>query len=194
MLFRSPGDLTAVAATNSTAVVTYSASATDLVDGPVAVSCSPASGSIFPVGTTTVTCSATDAHGNTTPNEAKPSFTVTVTYNFTGFFQPIDNLPTVNQAKAGSAIPVKFSLHGNQGLDIFAASPSAPAESCGATAALDTIEETVTAGGSSLQYDPAADQYIYVWKSDKAWAGTCHQLVVKLKDGTVQRAHFKFTK
>jgi len=186
-----PASVTAVATSNSTAVVTYAAaSATDLVDGPVAVNCLPASGSIFPVGTNTVTCSATDAHGN----KADKPFTVTVTYNFTGFFQPIDNLPTVNRAKAGSAIPVKFSLHGNQGLDIFAASPSAPAESCGSTAALDTIEETVTAGGSGLQYDPAADQYIYVWKSDKTWAGTCRQLVVKLKDGTVHWAHFSFTK
>src|SRR6185295_6038373 len=43
------------------------------------------------------------------------------TYSFTGFFQPVDNLPTLNVASAGSAIPVKFSLGGNQGLNIFAA-------------------------------------------------------------------------
>jgi hypothetical protein len=36
-------------------------------------------------------------------------------YNFSGFFQPVDNLPTLNIAKAGSAIPVKFSLGGDQG-------------------------------------------------------------------------------
>ena len=57
-----------------TADVTYTPTATDLVDGSVPVSCSPASGSIFPVGTTTVNCSATDAHHNT----ATGSFTVTV--------------------------------------------------------------------------------------------------------------------
>jgi HYR domain len=39
----------------------------------VTVMCSPASGSIFPVGTTTVTCTATDVAGNT----ASCSFTVT---------------------------------------------------------------------------------------------------------------------
>jgi hypothetical protein len=44
--------------------VTYTVSATDNVDGPVPVSCSPPSGSIFPSGTTTVTCTATDAAGN----------------------------------------------------------------------------------------------------------------------------------
>jgi hypothetical protein len=54
--------------------VTYSASATDNIDGSVPVSCSPSSGSKFPVGATTVTCSATDKHGNT----SQKSFTVTV--------------------------------------------------------------------------------------------------------------------
>ena len=58
------------------AVATYSLpTAVDVVSGPVPVSCSPASGSTFPVGTTTVTCNASDAAGNT----ATATFTVTVT-------------------------------------------------------------------------------------------------------------------
>jgi hypothetical protein len=32
----------------------------------------------------------------------------------------------------------------------------------------------------------------YVWKTDKAWAGTCRQLVIWFVDGTVARATFKF--
>lgn len=48
--------------------------ATDNCPGPVSVVCSPASGSVFPKGTTTVTCTATDASGNV----ATCSFTVTV--------------------------------------------------------------------------------------------------------------------
>src|SRR5207244_1373588 len=47
------------------AAFSYSASATDVLDGSVATSCTPASGSTFPFGVTTVTCSATDGHGNT---------------------------------------------------------------------------------------------------------------------------------
>ena len=54
------------------------------------------------------------------------------------------------------------------------------------------IEETVTAGNSSLQYDPGTQRYIYVWKTDKAWAGTCRQLIVKLIDGTEHSALFQF--
>jgi hypothetical protein len=118
-----------------------------------------------------------------------------VQYNFTGFFQPIDNLPVVNAVKAGQAVPIKFSLHGNQGLNIFMPnSPASVATSCGTFDPLDTVEETVTAGASSLSYDPGSDQYIYVWKTDKGWAaGSCRELQVTLKDGSVKKAHFKLT-
>ncbi|HEY6329042.1 MAG TPA: kelch repeat-containing protein [Blastocatellia bacterium] len=51
--------------TGTSAVVTFpTPTATDNCPGVSAVTCSPASGSSFPVGTTTVTCSATDAAGN----------------------------------------------------------------------------------------------------------------------------------
>ncbi|HET9846985.1 MAG TPA: HYR domain-containing protein [Candidatus Dormibacteraeota bacterium] len=46
------------------AAVSFTASASDPDNGPVPVSCSPASGSAFALGTTTVTCTATDAAGN----------------------------------------------------------------------------------------------------------------------------------
>ena len=45
--------------------VTYSVSATDIEDGTITPTCTPPSGSTFPVGTTTVTCTATDSFGNT---------------------------------------------------------------------------------------------------------------------------------
>jgi subtilisin-like proprotein convertase family protein len=59
----APPAVGCVAATN--AVVTYTTpKATDNCPG-VTVSCVPPSGSAFPLGTTTVTCTATDAGGNT---------------------------------------------------------------------------------------------------------------------------------
>ena len=120
---------------------------------------------------------------------------VNVIYHFSGFFQPVDNLPVFNTLKAGSAVAVKFSLSGDQGLDIFEAGyPKSQVIPCDSTAPVDGVEETVTAGSSSLSYDANSDQYNYVWKTDKAWAGTCRQLVVKLNDGTSHRANFQFTK
>ncbi len=47
------------------AVVTYAATATDALDTSPAVRCTPPSGSRFAVGITLVTCTATDAAGNT---------------------------------------------------------------------------------------------------------------------------------
>jgi len=70
-----PENRTVQATSTKGAAVTYAASATDVVDGAVFPSCAPASGSTFPVGATTVTCSARDTRGN----QSSGSFTVTVT-------------------------------------------------------------------------------------------------------------------
>ena len=143
-------------------------------------------------GSFTATCSgATDNAGNS----GSASVTYRVAYNWTGFFQPVDNLPTVNTVNAGQAIPVKFSLGGNYGLNIFAAGyPASQNVSCGSGGggSSSPIEETVTAGNSSLQYNATNQTYTYVWKTDKAWAGTCRQLLVKLIDGTEHIALFQF--
>jgi hypothetical protein len=148
-----------------------------------------ASGASFPVGTTTNTFTATDAVGNT----ASCSFTVTVLYNFSGFFQPVDNTPTFNSVQAGKAFPVKFSLSGNKGLSIFVVgTPDSQQIACDSGAPVSEIEDTVNAGSSSLTYDAATDQYIYVWKTSNSWAGQCRQLIITLNDGTTHIAYFKF--
>ena len=59
-----PSGVTAEATSAAGATVAYNASANDAHDGPVAASCSPTSGSTFPLGNTTVECSAQDAAGN----------------------------------------------------------------------------------------------------------------------------------
>ncbi len=128
-------------------------------------------------------------------SDHEPQVVQLLSYLFNGFFQPVDNLPTLNLVKAGRAVPVKFSLNGNKGLNIFAAGfPQLTKIACDSSEPQDAIEQTVTAGSSSLSYDLATDTYTYVWKTDKGWAGTCHQLVVKLIDGTFHYANFKFTK
>jgi hypothetical protein len=86
-----PDDIVVEANSTERAQVTYTVSAQDNVDGnatleedniitqddtggDIDISCEPASGTTFPVGNTTVDCSATDEAGNT----ATASFTVTV--------------------------------------------------------------------------------------------------------------------
>ena len=148
---------------------------------------------------------ATDQRGVDRPQGGRcdiGSFEVAVSsYDFAGFYSPVDNLPTFNKAKAGSAIPVKFSLGGDHGLDVFArdatsnatTSPTSGPVACDSTAEIDSIETTVSAGASGLSYDAASDTYTYVGKPQKGWTG-CRQLVVEFDDGTVERANFRFVR
>lgn len=141
------------------------------------------------IGKYTITYSAVDSAGNS----AEKTRIVDVIYMFTGFFQPVDNTPTLNSVKSGSAVPIKFSLNGYQGLNIFMTGyPVSKRIDCATNVALDDIEITETAGQSSLSYDDTTGQYKYVWKTDTGWTGTCRQLNVKLNDGIEHLGNFKF--
>src|SRR5207247_1637698 len=72
-----PANMTVYTTNGSGTEVSFSVTADDLCSGTASVVSSPASGSVFPIGTTTVTNTATDASGNS--NQC--SFTVTVILN-----------------------------------------------------------------------------------------------------------------
>jgi hypothetical protein len=112
---------------------------------------------------------------------------------FTGFFQPVENPPVKNMASAGSAIPLRFSLGGDHGLSIFTVGyPASGQITCDASEPGSEVTETINAGGSSLSYDAATDQYTYIWKTDRRWRGTCRMLVLGLNDGSQHFAKFQF--
>ncbi len=114
-------------------------------------------------------------------------------YDFAGFFAPVDNPPELNRSNAGRSVPIKFSLHGDYGLEIFAPGyPRVARVDCDSGVVLGEIEETVTAGKSDLQYATGSDQYIYVWKTAKAWHGTCRRFQLMLDDRTLHMADFVF--
>jgi hypothetical protein len=142
------------------------------------------------VGAHTVTCRATDAAGNagvaTVPYQ--------VVFDFGGFSPPVNNQPTINDATAGSTIPVRFSLGGDQGLDVLAAgSPTARPAACDATAPGDPVEETSSVKKEGLRYDRATGLYTYDWKTSKSWrGGGCRVLQLTLTDGTTHEAIFRF--
>lgn len=114
-------------------------------------------------------------------------------YNFTGFLPPVDNLPTLNRVKAGSIVPLRFSLGGDFGMDIIAAGyPKSQAIPCEEGAPVDPVEEVVEdPGNTGLSYSPDSQEYQLNWKTKKGWAGSCRQLILQLKDGTIVRANFK---
>ncbi|HEY5886059.1 MAG TPA: PxKF domain-containing protein, partial [Pyrinomonadaceae bacterium] len=129
-----------------------------------------------------------DTDGDGTGDACDP-----LTYFFNGFFDPVENPPTVNVIAAGRGLAVKFSLGGDRGLNIFmAGSPSSQQMVCGGGLDENTVEETITVGNSSLSYNQATDTYTYMWKTDKAWRGTCRQLSLRLADGSTRVANFRF--
>lgn len=115
-------------------------------------------------------------------------------YPFTGFFGPVDNAPVVNTVKAGSAVPVQFSLGSDRGLNIFNTNgaPTFTVTSC-TNGATDPIETVVASSRSGLSYDPATGLYAYVWKTAKNLADACGTLELNLNDGSSHIAYFKFT-
>lgn len=134
-----------VPGTSSGATVTYDASANDIVDGSVAVSCSPASGTNFPEGTTTVLCSASDAR----QNSASGSFSVTVVA------QPPDHPPTplediTREATGPDGAVVSFSVPAN-GTDDENGRPTGHATctpASGSTFRLGQTQVTCSPGGT----------------------------------------------
>ena len=102
----APDDITMDATDASGAVVNFTATASDPEDGTLTPVCTPPSGSTFAIGTTTVSCTATDAGGLTSTD----TFTVTVTNTAPTVDVP-DNI-TVPATSAAGAV-VTFSATGN---------------------------------------------------------------------------------
>ncbi len=119
------------------AVVSFTTSATDNCPGVGTVTSTPASGSTFPVGTTTVTSTVTDAHGNTTTK----TFTVTVNDTENPALTVPANITVSNDAGVCGAV-VTFTATATDncpGVTVVSTPPS------GSTFAVGTTTVTVTA-------------------------------------------------
>ena len=101
-----PTVVTAIATSKDGAKVTYTVTAVDNIDPHPRVKCTPPSGSQFPLGKTPVTCTATDASGNS----SQKTFLVKVIVSWSGLLPPIPSDGGV--FKKGSTVPVKFVLTG----------------------------------------------------------------------------------
>jgi hypothetical protein len=93
-----PATLTATAVSSAGAPVTYSVTATDVIDPNPVVACLPASGSTFAIGTTTVTCTATAVSGS----RSTGTFNVIVANQPTPGFTLSASPTTVSVAQGGS--------------------------------------------------------------------------------------------
>jgi hypothetical protein len=156
-----------------------SAIATDTCSNP-RITYSKATGTVFPLGLTTVTTTAVDEAGNA----AACSFQIRVVYAWSGFLNPI--APEGSSVlKAGTTVGIKFALTGAS-----AGIPNAQASfrftrrdnSTGATA-------TVTTAGQ-FRYDPTKAQYLFNWNARGLPDGN-YEVQIDLGDGVSRRAQVR---
>ena len=144
------------------------------------------------VGSREFTVTASDGAGNT----AAASAGYRVVYDFEAFLWPVRKRPRVNTWVAGRSVPIRFELGGNQGLDVIEDGwPQVAVVGCDFTAQPEAGDPARHPRWfRELVYRKSKKRYVMVWQTDRRWAGTCRQFMLKLEDGTVKRADFKFVR
>jgi hypothetical protein len=109
------------------------------------------------VGFFTATCAgARDVAGNTRTASERYQ----VIYRWSGFFAPI--VDGVTKRNAGSTVPVKFALGGDQGLGVLDGAPTYRRVSCATHAPIGApVAAAIKEPG--LVYDPASGRYTLAW-------------------------------
>jgi fibronectin type 3 domain-containing protein len=142
----TPADILVGTVKQSGEIVTFNATATDDEDGPVTVLCTPPSGSVFPVGTTTVTCKASDSSGNF----SQSTFKVTVHDDTQGDTSPpAITVPAdiVVPASSSSGAVVNFTTSALDAVD--GARPTTNTPASGSVFPIGTTVITATASDTS---------------------------------------------
>jgi hypothetical protein len=183
-----PGPVTATATSKLGATVTFRPpTATDTVDGTRPVAClrpsgaAALSGAVYPLGTTVVTCSATNSLGET----ASGSFTVTVTYSWSGFRAPLNVSPYTLSVRL-PVVLARFALTG----------ASAGIVNADATLRYAPISAAGVVGPSQLAagrltplarfvYIGVLHEYDYLWDASALTKGA-YQLQLVLGDGVAR--------
>jgi hypothetical protein len=160
-----------VQTSGTTAVVTWTdPTATDDEGTASPVTCTPGSGTAFPIGTTTVTCRSTDAAGNV----GTATFTVTVTGTAVQppkvtFTSPIDGLPVLNLTRWGRTVPIRAELTVN-GQTITRSTPQplyvgpVTRVSCQTARSVDAVETYTSSrpwAGNLLHWDYRTNRWVF---------------------------------
>ena len=125
------------------------------------------------------------------------AISILVKYRFDGFFAPVDRLPTLNSAKAGQAIPLKWRLtdaNDQPITSLTAVNVKIGSLSCGTSPYADAIEE-YAAGASGLQ-NLGNGNYQFNWKTPTGYATQCKTVGLDFGGGYVEYplASFQFKK
>jgi hypothetical protein len=118
-----------------------------------------------------------------------PFVVATELYPFAGFYAPLANPPTINLAKAGAQLTLKFSLGRDLGMGIVAEdSPLSYPIDCTSSARIGprSVPEF------RLTYETKVSRYSIRWRTERAWSGGCREFEVVLLDGSEHSVLFDF--
>jgi hypothetical protein len=124
-------------------------------------------------------------------NEASWTVSYSVVYAFDGFLSPVQNPPRSNRWEAGDHVPIRFSLDGYRGARPEAVGYPRSVRCDGGDAG---IVARAAKKRPVFRYERRSDRYTLLWKTEREWAGTCREFVLRLDDGTVHTARFEFTR
>jgi hypothetical protein len=112
-------------------------------------------------------------------------------WTLNGFFQPVDGPDTMNYAKGGSTVPLKFEVFRNltELTNTNVVSAFTQKVNCDPALEGDPIEQYST-GQTELRYDSTSGQFIFNWKTPKA-PGSCYLVTMKTQDGSSISASFQ---
>ena len=107
---------------------------------------------------------------------------------FGGFRGVVEPPPDINAGPRRPTVPVRFTLTENRGLGergVLAVSQQVDCATLAPVpgAPIEDVVAPVTADGDSYGFD---------WKTDRGWAGTCRQLILRIQDVTDPIAVFRF--
>jgi dipeptidyl aminopeptidase/acylaminoacyl peptidase len=135
------------------------------------------------VGPHDFTVNAVDANGRSTST----TLTYHVVYVFEGFDSPVDASGTIGAARAGDGIALKFSLQGDQGLNVVTRTTWQTA-SC-----VDWTPIGTTANAEAkLSYNTSTDRYRDVVATSSNWKGMCRILRLDFADSISREVSVRF--
>lgn len=107
--------------------------------------------------------------------------------------------PALNKAPAGSVMRLRFSLGGNEGMDIL--TPDSPWHqrylSCPTGPMVEETRRPAQPPGSiGLRYKSRKGIYVYRWQTSESWfpGQRCHRFALALDDGSTHYANIKLTR
>jgi hypothetical protein len=118
-------------------------------------------------------------------------------YTFTGFFEPVENLPVLNGVNAGRAIPLKWELRDPAGalvLDLGTVEGITYKQiQCGSEY-VEPMELAAADDSGFSELRLTATGYHFNWRTEKGFANKCYEIRIALDDDTGHSAKFKFRK